>query len=146
MGSPVVNLLARASPLSAEKIQNSGDVLGEIMNMLSDKSSPQEQILGVKALALFAKESPRDPSWERKFSLVMTCLIDQIRNVPSRDAENFARVLKSPPKQLNSCQQVQHLFLQGVRSLLQFVPGHVQSEDVRRIVRCMLEVRIASAI
>ena len=140
-GSPVVNLLARASPLSAEKIQNSGDVLGEVINMLSDTSSPQEQVLGIKALALFAKESPTDPSWERKFSLVLNCLIDQIRGVPSRDADIFARVLQSPPKQLNSCQQVQHLFLQGVRSLLQFVPGHIQNEDVKSIVRCMLEVR-----
>ena len=141
MGSPVVNLLARASPLSAEKIKKSGDVLGEIINMLSDVSSPQEQVLGIKALALFAKDSPNDPSWERKFSLVINCLIDQIRAVQSRDANDIARVLKSPPKQLNSCQQVQHLFLQGVRSLLQFVPGHVQSEDVRCIVHCMLEVR-----
>ncbi len=142
MGSPVVNLLARASPLSAEKIKKSGDVLGEIINMLSDVSSPQEQVLGIKALALFAKDSPNDPSWERKFSLVINCLIDQIRAVQTRDANDIiARVLKSPPKQLNSCQQAQHLFLQGVRSLLQFVPGHVQSEDVRCIVHCMLEVR-----
>ncbi|KAL7437374.1 hypothetical protein ACHAXM_009091, partial [Skeletonema potamos] len=141
IGSPVVNLLARASPLSAEKIRNSGDVLGEVINMLSDTSSPQEQVLGIKALALFAKESPNDPSWERKFSLVINCLIDQIRGVQSRDSDVFARVLNSPPKQLNSCQQVQQLFLQGLRSLLQFVPGHVQGEDVRRIVRCMLEVR-----
>jgi hypothetical protein len=109
--------------------------------MLSDTSSPQEQVLGIKALALFAKESPNDPSWERKFSLVINCLIDQIRGVQSRDSDVFARVLNSPPKQLNSCQQVQQLFLQGLRSLLQFVPGHVQGEDVRRIVRCMLEVR-----
>ena len=141
MGSPVVNLLARASPLSAEKIHKSGDVLGQVISMLSDSSSPQEQVLGIKALALFAKESPNDPSWERKFALVLNCLIDQIRGVPSRDADVFARVLQSPPKQLNSCQQVQHLFLQGVRSLLQFVPGHVQSDDVSSIVRCMLEVR-----
>jgi len=139
MGSPVVNLLARASPLSAEKIHKSGDVLGQVISMLSDSSSPQEQVLGIKALALFAKESPNDPSWERKFALVLNCLIDQIRGVPSRDADVFARVLQSPPKQLNSCQQVQHLFLQGVRSLLQFVPGHVQSDDVSSIVRCMLE-------
>jgi hypothetical protein len=142
IGSPVVNLLARASPLSAEKIRNSGDVLGEVVHMLSDTSSPQEQVLGIKALALFAKESPNDPSWERKFSLVIHCLIDQIRGVQSRNADDFARVfLNSPPKQLNSYQQVQHLFLQGLRSLLQFVPGHVQSEDVRSIVRCMVEVR-----
>ena len=141
MGSPVVNLLARASPLSAEKIQKSGDVLGEVINMLSDTSSPQEQVLGIKALALFAKDSPNDSSWERKFSLVMNCLIDQIRGVQSGDADVFARVLKSPPKQLNSCQQVQHLFLQGVRSLLQFVPGYIRIEDVRSIMRCMLEVR-----
>ncbi|KAL7500870.1 hypothetical protein ACHAWT_010371 [Skeletonema menzelii] len=139
MGSPVVNLLARASPLSAEKIQKSGDVLGEVINMLSDTSSPQEQVLGIKALALFAKDSPNDPSWEQKFSLVLQCLIDQIRGVPSRNADVFARVLQSPPKQLNSCQQVQHLFLQGIRSLLQFVPRHVHSDDVRIIVRCLLE-------
>eukprot|EP00985_Skeletonema_marinoi_P016929 scaffold9212_cov164-Skeletonema_marinoi.AAC.1 len=121
MGSPVVNLLARTSPLSAEKIHKSGDVLGQVISMLSDSSSPQEQVLGIKALALFAKESQNDPSWERKFALVLNCLIDQIRGVPSRDAD------------------VQHLFLQGVRSLLQFVPGHVQSDDVSSIVRCMLE-------
>ena len=141
IGSPVVNLLARASPLSAEKISKSGDVLGEVMNMLSDTSSPQEQVLGVKALALFAKESPNDPSWDRKFTMVLKCLIDQIKSAPSRDAKVFVRVLQSPPKNLNSYHQVQHLFLQAVRSLLQFVPGRVQSEDVHSIVQCMIEVR-----
>ena len=36
---------------------------------------------------------------------------------------------------------MQHLFLQGVRSLLQFVSGYVKSEQVKDIVDCMLEVR-----
>ena len=75
MGTPVVNLLARASPLSAEKIRNTGDVLGECISLLSDTRSPHEQSLGIKALALFAKEEPNHYSWEEKFPAVLTCLL-----------------------------------------------------------------------
>jgi len=75
MGTPVVNLLARASPLSAERVRNTGDILGGIILMLSDGLSPHEQSLGIKALSLFAKESPNHPSWEMKFPVVLDCLL-----------------------------------------------------------------------
>ena len=78
VGTPVVNLLACASPLSAERVKNTGDVLGEIIRMLSDKSSPHEQQLGISALALFAKENTNDPSWNEKFSSVLACLLSKI--------------------------------------------------------------------
>jgi len=78
VGTPVVNLLACASPLSAERVRNTGDVLGEIIRMLSDKSSPHEQQLGISALALFAKENTNDPSWNEKFSSVLACLLGKI--------------------------------------------------------------------
>jgi len=78
VGTPVVNLLACASPLSAERVKNTGDVLGEIIRMLSDKSSPHEQQLGISALALFAKENTNDPSWNKKFSSVLACLLSKI--------------------------------------------------------------------
>jgi hypothetical protein len=75
MGTPVVNILARPSPLSVEKVRNSDDVLGDIVLMLSDTSSRQEQYLGIQALALFASEHSRHQSWDEKFSLVLNCLI-----------------------------------------------------------------------
>ena len=78
VGTPVVNLLACASPLSAERVRNTGDVLGEIIRMLSDKSSPHEQQLGISALALFAKENTNDPSWNERFSTVLACLLGKI--------------------------------------------------------------------
>ena len=79
LGTPVVNLLACASPLSAERVKNTGDVLGEIIRMLSDKSSPHEQQLGISALALFAKENTNDPSWNEKFPSVLACLLGKTR-------------------------------------------------------------------
>lgn len=75
MGTPVANILARPSPLSVEKVRNSDDVLGDIVLMLSDTSSRQEQYLGIQALALFASEHSRHQSWDEKFSLVLNCLI-----------------------------------------------------------------------
>ena len=74
-GSPLVNLLARSSPLSVEKLKNTGDFLGEIISMLCDRFSPHERYLGIRALALFAKENPRDPSWDVKFHSVLSCLL-----------------------------------------------------------------------
>ena len=49
--------------------------------------------------------------------------------------------IRSPSKNLSDCHQMQHLFLQGVRSLLQFVPGYVGREQMEAIICCMLEVR-----
>ena len=74
-GSPLINLLARSSPLSAEKLKNTGDVLGEIISMFCDRFSPHERYLGIRALALFAKENPRDPCWDVKFPSVLSCLL-----------------------------------------------------------------------
>ena len=78
MGTPVVNLLAPADPLSPERVKNTGDILGEIISMLSDTRSPHEQSLGINALALFAKEDPKHPSWNEKFPLVLNCLLGKI--------------------------------------------------------------------
>mmetsp|Transcript_34977 Transcript_34977/g.62962 ORF Transcript_34977/g.62962 Transcript_34977/m.62962 type:complete len:1268 (-) Transcript_34977:173-3976(-) len=140
MGTPIVNLLARASPLSAEKVRSTGDVLGTILSMLSDTYSPHEQSLGIKALALFAKEEPRHGSWEEKFSLVLECLLDQIKSMPTAVFEEPVDFIRSPSKKsLSSCHQMQHLFLQGVRSLLQFISGYVKSDQVKDIVCSMLE-------
>lgn len=139
MGTPVVNLLARASPLSAERVRNTGDILGGIILMLSDGLSPHEQSLGIKALSLFAKESPNHPSWEMKFPVVLDCLLEHIKNMPTADFDGPVNFIRSPTKNLSSCHQMQHLFLQCVRSLLQFVPEYVQSEQVKDIICCMLE-------
>jgi len=139
-GTPVVNLLARASPLSVEKVRNTGDILGTILSMLSDTHSPHEQSLGIKALALFAKDEPSHGSWKGQFSLVLDCLLDQIRNMPSAVFKEPVEFIRSPSKKnLSSCHQMQHLFLQGVRSLLQFVPEYVESKHVEEITCCMLE-------
>jgi len=53
---------------------------------------------------------------------------------------DFGPLDNSPTKYLSSRHQMQHLFLQGVRSLLQFVPGHVKDCQVKGIIYCMLEV------
>ena len=173
MGTPIVNLLARASPISAEKVKNTGDILGEIIAMLSDRLSPHEQSLGIKALALFAKENPSDSSWVDKFPLVLKCLLgksivvhfscilvvilsyltclssfifsDHIKNMPTADFAGPVDFIRSPSKNLTACHQMQHLFLQGVRSLLQFVPGHVKDREAKEIICCMLEVRFIPA-
>jgi len=135
----VVNLLARASPLSAEKVRETGDVLGAIVSMLSDRLSPHEQSLGIKALALFAKENPTHPSWDEKFPLVLDCLLDHIKKMPTAEFYGPVDFIRSPSKNLSDCHQMQHLFLQGVRSLLQFVPGYVGREQTEAIICCMLE-------
>ncbi len=74
-GTPIANLLARASPLPAEKVKDTGDFLGELLSMLSDRSSPHDQSIVIKALVLFAKENPCHPSWLEKFPLVLNCLL-----------------------------------------------------------------------
>lgn len=48
-------------------------------------------------------------------------------------------MIKSPSKKLSNRHEAQHLFLQGLRSLLQFVPGHVNGR-VKGVVKCLLEV------
>ena len=80
-GTSIVNLMARASPLSAGKVKDAGDILGGIVSMLSDRLSPHEQSLGIKALALFAKDYPCHPSWHEKFPMVLNCLLGKPRIV-----------------------------------------------------------------
>jgi hypothetical protein len=53
--------------------------------------------------------------------------------------------IRSPSKNLSACHQMQHLFLQGVGRLLQFVPGHVTTQQAKDVVACMIEVRVHSA-
>ena len=78
MGTPVVNLLARTSPLSPEIVAQNGDVLKEIVSRISDTSTRHEQYLGIQALALFAKDHSRHPSWDENFPLVLNCLIGKL--------------------------------------------------------------------
>ena len=55
--------------------------------------------------------------------------------------------IRSPTKQNRSaCHQMQHLFIQGVRNLLQLLPGHVKNEEIKKIITCMLEVRLISSV
>ena len=61
--------------------------------------------------------------------------------MPSADFNGPVDFIRSPTKNLSSCHQMQHLFLQSVRSLLQFVPGYVKADQVKDIVCSMLEVR-----
>ena len=35
----------------------------------------------------------------------------------------------------------QHLYLQGIRSLLQFVPGRFEEKHIKVVMDCLLEVR-----
>ncbi|KAL7549316.1 hypothetical protein ACHAWF_012582 [Thalassiosira exigua] len=141
VGTPVVNLLARASPLSAERAARTGDVLGEILSTLEDDGfAGHERVLGVKALALFAREEPNHPSWDGRFDRVLACLLDRIRDAPTDNALNdHVDFIRSPSKSLGPHRQVQHLFLQGVRALLQFVPMRVGRDQARDVIDGMLE-------
>ncbi len=66
--------------------------------------------------------------------------------MPSSDFNGPVDFIRSPSKNLSACHQMQHLFLQVVRSLLQFVPSHVTSQQVEDVVHCMLEVRVRCAL
>lgn len=70
----------------------------------------------------------------------MIALVDHIKNMPTAEFNGPVDFIRSPSKNLSSCHQMQHLFLQGVRSLLQFVPCYVKAEQVKEIVCGMLEV------
>jgi len=138
--SSLVNLL---SPLSINKPQNTFDALGDIITMFSDQySSPHQQSLGIKTLVLLAKENPLDPSWEDKFPCLLNCLLDHIRGVPVNSVNKSGSLdfMSSPMKNLSSSHQMQYLFLQAVRSLIQYIPCHVKSDDqLKSIIHCMLE-------
>jgi hypothetical protein len=140
MESTFVNLL---SPLSINKPQNTYDVLEEIISMLSNQySSPHQQSLWIKTLVLLAKENPLDPAWEDKFPCLLNCLLDHIRDVPNNSVNKSESLdfMNSPMKNLSSSRQMQYLFLQAIRSMLQYIPGHVKSDvQLKSIIHCMLE-------
>lgn len=71
---------------------------------------------------------------------------DHIKKMPSTDFTGPVDFIRSPTKNLTACHQMQHLFLHGVRSLLQFVPGHVKDREVKEIINCMLEVRFITRV
>ena len=73
-GTPVVALLARGSPGSAERLRDTGDVFGTVLGLLRDEAAVQ-QALGVRALALFAKEEPWHRDWEGRFPVILECLL-----------------------------------------------------------------------
>ena len=122
--------------------------MGEIVSRLSDGTEPGEQRLAVKALALYAKENGRDlhssssPSGGRGdgYSRVMGCLLDQI--AAARDGPGAVAAFASPSRKgMSPRHQMQHILLQGVRSLVQFVPARLEAGEVRRIVDSLMEVR-----
>lgn len=135
--SSLVNIF---SPLSINKPQNTSDVLGQIISMLSDQySSPHQHSLGIKTLVLLVKENPFDPAWEDKFPCLLDCLLDHIRDVPVNQS-GLLDFMSSPMKNPSSSLQMQYLFLQAVRSLLEYVPGYVKSDDqLKSIIHCMLD-------
>jgi hypothetical protein len=138
--SSLVNLL---SPLSINKPQNTSDALGDIISMFSDQySSPHQQSLGIKTLVLLAKENPLDPAWEDKFPCLLNCLLDHVRDVPVNSVNKSGSLdfMSSPMKNLSSSHQMHYLFLQALRSLFQYIPCHVKSDDqLKSIIHCMLE-------
>lgn len=147
-GTPLVNLLARAPPLSPERIaRDSADPVGEIVTRLSGRDGPGEQRLAVKALALYARENGRDLSPSSPsgggggYSRVMGCLLDQIAAVRDADDGPAGPGASAGPsrKGMSPRHQMQHIFLQGVRSLVQFVPARLEVGEVRRIVDSLME-------
>ena len=71
---------------------------------------------------------------------------DHIKDMPNVDYSGVD-FIRSPTKQNRSaCHQMQHLFIQGVRNLLQLLPGHVKNEEIKKIITCMLEVRLISSV
>lgn len=76
VGTPVVSLLARPSPLSIEK-SRSRNALNQVVTMLSDTSNSSEQYLGVQVLALFAKDNSEHESWDKMFEVVLELLLGE---------------------------------------------------------------------
>lgn len=161
-GTPVVSLLARPSPLSIEKCR-SRNALKQVVAMLSDTSNESEQFLGIQVLALFAKDHSDHESWNSMFGVVLELLLGECvsclkimsiddslihhlrnfygiglaNNAQSDDGLHFAR---SPSKKLESTHEAQQLYLQGIRSLLQFVPNRFEESQVKDVMTCLLEV------
>ena len=59
---------------------------------------------------------------------------ENIKNMPTAEFNGPVDFIRSPTNNLSSCHQMQHLFLQRVRSLLQFVSRYVNSAQVKDIV------------
>ena len=166
-GTPIVSLLARPSPLSIEKAR-SRNALNQVITMLSDTNNPPEQYLAIQVLALFAKENGEHESWDKLFGVVLELLLGKCdvskvllknscrsihpeyvvffvsgltkntQNDKCYDTLHFAR---SPSnKHLGSRYEAQHLYLQGIRSLLQFVPNRFEEKHVKEVMICLLEV------
>ncbi|KAL7518509.1 hypothetical protein ACHAWX_003329, partial [Stephanocyclus meneghinianus] len=138
IGTPVVSLLARPSPLSIEKCRTK-NVLGQVVAMLSDTYNPSEQYLGIQVLALFAKENGGHESWEDMFGVVLDVLLDQIKKTQTDQGYNSIHFVRSPSKNLGSRHEAQHLLLQGIRCLLQFVPSRFNANQIREVMVCLLE-------
>jgi hypothetical protein len=76
VGTPIVSLLARPSPLSIEKCR-SRNALNQVVTMLSDTNNPSEQYLGIQVLALFAKDHSEHESWDNLFGVVLELLLGE---------------------------------------------------------------------
>jgi hypothetical protein len=139
IGTPVVSLLARPSPLSIEKCRGK-NVLNQVVDMLSDVHNPSEQYLGIQVLALFAKDNSNHDSWNEMFTTVLDILLSEIRKTQSDPGYESLHFVRSPSKNLGDRYEAQHLFLQGIRSLLQFVPGRFGDEQIKDVMICLLEV------
>lgn len=78
------------------------------------------------------------PSLYQSIGLAKNTQMNQLN-----DKSHFAR---SPSKKLGSGHEAQHLYLQGIRSLLQFVPGRFDDKQIKEVLICLIEVSVAKYI
>ncbi|KAL3795782.1 hypothetical protein ACHAWO_005837 [Cyclotella atomus] len=139
VGTPIVSLLARPSPLSIEKCR-SRNALKQVVTMLSDTDNQSEQYLGIQVLALFAKDHSDHESWDSMFDVVLELLLGLSKNAQTaQDSRNNLLFARSPSKNLGPAFESQHLYLQGIRSLLQYVPGRFEDKHIKEVMDCLLE-------
>jgi hypothetical protein len=67
---------------------------------------------------------------------------DQIKSTKTEDVYNSTNFIRSPSKNLGTRHEAQHMFVQGLRSLFQFVPGKVNDEQIKDVICCLLEVSL----
>lgn len=127
-----------------------GDILPRIVAKLSRSSLPQERHLGVKALTQYARQNGTDdPAWGRHFGDVLECLLDgfsdrdenAVKNkdvlapVPlnaqnleadEKSSEEKEMILSTPAADGTAAAATRHLYIQGVRALLKYIPSHFE--------------------
>jgi len=155
---PVLRYMAHPTPLSAEKVPHKkSEMLPIIMEKLAIESAPQEQFLGIQGLVQFAKEHSDDDCWVDRFGDVLDCLLRGVETGSPLSFPNkaYANGVQQPLSEQcmsndtmyesmslsDSVTASRHLYLQGIRALLKYVPNHFEGH-INKVVEKLLEVNV----